>query len=142
MPEGEEILPEENLVLSVSGEKTIFKRIKVLAEYANSALTRDTRIEERENSPNNIFGYVGNLYTQRESSSYYNAFKSSLQYTAEKFGLGLNYERIDPGYKTHGSYFRKIISLTPKLLQKFRRMFFRESKWRRRMVRPFRHLLT
>ncbi|MEO1049146.1 MAG: hypothetical protein AAFX87_00880 [Bacteroidota bacterium] len=105
VPESQEVLPEENLVLSIGGEKTLFKRFKVSAEYAGSALTRDIRAEERSGDPDNIFSFVGGLYTQRESSSYFNAFKSSFQYTAEKYGLGINYERIDPGYETHGAYF-------------------------------------
>lgn len=105
VPEGQEVLPEENLVLSIGGEKTLFKRFKVSAEYANSALSRDTRATSRERSPNNIYAYVGDLFTQRESTSYFGAFKSSLLYTAETFGVGINYERIDPGYETHGAYF-------------------------------------
>jgi hypothetical protein len=104
VPADLEIFPEENLVLSVKGEKTLFNNFKLMAEYANSGLTRDIRAEETE-GPNNIYRYAGELFTHRQSSAYYGAFKSSLQYTAEKFGLGLNYERIDPGYETHGAYF-------------------------------------
>jgi len=104
VPEELEVLPEENLVMSVKGEKKLFGNFKLIAEYANSALSRDTRVEETD-GPNNIYKYVGDLFTQRESTSYYGAFKSSLQYTGEKFGAGVNYERIDPGYETHGAYF-------------------------------------
>ncbi len=105
VPELQDILPQENLVLSVGGGKQILERWSLEAEFASSALTRDIRNERAEFGAENIYQHVGGLYTPRTSSSFYNALKSGINYTADFYTLGVGYERIDPGYKTLGAYF-------------------------------------
>src|SRR5690606_23767511 len=41
----------------------------------------------------------------RTASSYYNAYKAGINYQLDFMGLGLGYERVDPGYRTLGAYF-------------------------------------
>ena len=105
VPEDEDILPLENLVLSVIGSKAILQRFIVNAEYAISGITRDTRSDRVSISENRIFANVGNLFRPRLSSSYYNAIKSGLTYQGNLFSVGVGYERVDPGYRTLGAYF-------------------------------------
>lgn len=105
VPEDEDILPLENLVLSVIGSKAILERFIVNAEYAISGITRDTRSDRVSISENRIFANVGNLFRPRLSSSYYNAIKSGLTYQGNLFSVGVGYERVDPGYRTLGAYF-------------------------------------
>jgi hypothetical protein len=45
------------------------------------------------------------FYTPRLSSSFYNAFKTSLNFQEEGYAIGVAYERIDPQYRTLGSYY-------------------------------------
>lgn len=100
IPEG--ILPAENLVIGVTGRKTLFKRVSIGLDYGNSAYTRDTRsVSERSN---NLMTNTG-LLTARSSTSYYQAYKTDITYTAEKYSLSVMYEHIDPGYTTMGTYF-------------------------------------
>lgn len=101
VPEDEGILPQENLVISLSGGVTFFQKILLKAEFANSALTRDMRA--LEGGGRGIFG--GAFFTPRISTSYYKAIKSSLTYSGNGYNVGLGYERIDPEYKTLGAYF-------------------------------------
>jgi hypothetical protein len=96
------VLPQENLVVSIAAGKTLFKHFVVKAELATSALSRDTRAEESNQSGALAHNFV---YTSRISSSYYKAFKSSLSYQQNGYSLGVNYERIDPQYKTLGAYY-------------------------------------
>lgn len=105
VPELQDILPQENLVLSIGAGKQFFERWRLEAEFASSALTGDIRNEREELSAENIYQYVGGLFTPRTSSSFYNAFKSGINYTADFYTVGVGYERIDPGYKTLGAYF-------------------------------------
>lgn len=105
VPEEENILPEENLVLSVIGSKKLFDRVVLNAEYAISGITNDIRSEKVELQSNKFFNNVGGLYQPRLSSSFYNAFKSGVNYQAKTFTVGVGYERIDPGYRTLGAYF-------------------------------------
>lgn len=103
VPDDENILPQENLVLSIAGSKTFLKKLLLQAEFATSAMTRDTRAEESEN--NNVFSLMKPLYTQRSSSSYYNAVKSGVSYQGQSYTVGVGYECVAPGYRTLGAYY-------------------------------------
>jgi hypothetical protein len=103
IPEAQGILPQENLVLGLTAGKSLFKKILLLAEWATSAITRDTRANTT--ATENPLGNVGGLFSPRISSSYYNALKANLTYQGNGYALGAGYERIDPQYRTLGSYF-------------------------------------
>ncbi|MEX2336125.1 MAG: hypothetical protein WD555_02500 [Fulvivirga sp.] len=105
VPDDEEILPEENLVLSVTGGKELFSRVILTAEYAISGITRDTRTTEVDPEGRALFSSAGKMFTPRLSSAYYSAFKSGVTYQADAYSFGVGYERIDPGYRTHGAYY-------------------------------------
>lgn len=100
-----DIKPEENLVLSAAIGKSFLKKMYFELEYATSALSSD--ISANEVSPENftIYKGLGPLFTTRSSTSYQDAFKSSLSYRVTKYTLGIAYERIDPEYRTLGSYY-------------------------------------
>lgn len=98
-----DILPQENLVMSIAAGKTFFEHFLLRGELASSALSRDIRAEEGEQS--HPLSYIGFLYTPRLSSSYYKAFKTSLSYQQDAYSLGVAYERIDPQYRTLGAYY-------------------------------------
>lgn len=104
-PDSLGILPEENLVLSVSGAKALGKNIVLNAEYANSAITSDTRAEQIDPENHQVYTYTGSLFTPRTSSSYYSAYKAGLNYQLDFMSLGLGYEHVDPGYRTLGAYY-------------------------------------
>ncbi len=102
IPEAKNILPQENLVISLEGEAKLGKSFTLQAEYAATAITKDTRAEETEalgKSPLSV------LFNNRASTEYYNAFKTRLGYSIARINLGLGYERIDPGYETLGAYY-------------------------------------
>jgi hypothetical protein len=101
-PMKSDIRPAENMVFSINMQKELAKRIVIAAEYARSAYTRDLRTPVESNVQTNIFSP---FFPVRNSTQFYGAFKSSLTYSANFYSLGLNYERIDPEYKTLGSYF-------------------------------------
>ncbi|HET8858813.1 hypothetical protein [Marivirga sp.] len=105
VPQDSEVLPEENMVVSLNGSTTLFSQFALSFEYAQSALSRNLAsdaINREVFAPfpkNNVF------FTHRLSTSYYHAFKSNLNYGGKGFTIGLGYERVDPEYKTHGAYY-------------------------------------
>jgi hypothetical protein len=100
----QEVKPEDNLVLGLTGQYKFFDRLTFKIDLANSALTRDARAESAE-SPKNIFRYTGSLFNAKTSSQFQNAVKSSLYYNTKKMTVGLRYNRIAPDFRTLGSYF-------------------------------------
>ena len=103
VPDSLNILPEENLVLSLGAGKTVFQHFILKGEFASTALTRDTRSEKSDQS--HPLAKAGFLYTPRLSSSYYNAFKTSFDFQQDGYTIGVAYERIDPQYRTLGAYY-------------------------------------
>ncbi|MBT1688700.1 hypothetical protein [Dawidia soli] len=103
IPDSIGLLPEENLVMSIGAGKSLGKNFVLRGELASSALSRDTRsVESNQSHP---LANTGFLYTSRISSSYYQAFKASLNYQQEGYVLGVGYERVAPGYRTLGAYY-------------------------------------
>ena len=102
IPEDKGVVPKENLVISIEGQLTIGANFSVDASYATSAITNDLRAERTQNPNNSI---IGAFFSNRSSTSYYDALKANLGYNFSKATLGLGYERIDPGYETLGAYF-------------------------------------
>ena len=100
-----EIKPGENLVLGIQGGKTFANKIKLKFEYANSAFTRDIRSEKNNENVPVLYRNITGLFTPRVSSSFYDALKGTLNYSGKGYGLGIIYERIDPGYETMGAYY-------------------------------------
>lgn len=103
VPDSLGVLPQENLVVSIGAGKRILKNVLIKAELAGSALSRDIRAEQSEQRQ--LLSKAAFLYTSRTSSSYYKAFKTSLDYQQDGFTLGVAYERIDPEYRTLGAYY-------------------------------------
>lgn len=101
VPETFNVLPQENLVLSIGGGASLLERFQIKYEIATSAITADTRAE-KINAGNFT---LEPLFTPRTSTSYYKAMKGALNYNGKNFIVGVGYERIDPQYKTLGAYF-------------------------------------
>jgi hypothetical protein len=115
------INPQQNLVISWDVVAKPMKGLELSAEYATSALTRDIRdtTEMRSKSGNVLSGLVN----AKNSTSYYKAIKTQLNYAFHKSTLGVGYERIDPGYQTLGAYFftNDIENITVNFAQPFLR---------------------
>ncbi len=102
IPEAKGVLPQENLVISLEGEAKLSSNFNVQAEYAATAITKDTRADEVENSE---ISPIALIFNNRASTEYYNAIRARLGYTMGSVNFGVGYERIDPGYETLGAYF-------------------------------------
>ncbi len=101
-PDEEGVLPKENLVLGLEGSVAISNDLKLTAEYATTAITQDTRAQEISNGKS---GLLGAIFNNKASTEYYNAYKVGLNYSFYEATLGVDYERVDPGYETLGAYF-------------------------------------
>ena len=103
IPESTQIQPQENTVISIVGKAPITKYFSLNAEYALSGFTRNSFAEEEASvEAKNKLPYIFKL---RSTSQFFSAFKSSLNFNSKLFSCGLNYERIEPDYKTLGTYY-------------------------------------
>ncbi|MFN8397435.1 MAG: hypothetical protein U0176_22620 [Bacteroidia bacterium] len=99
----EAVTPEENLVWTVAGKKTIAKKLVVEGEYGRTAITRDTRaLTIQSGTP---YDGLGSFFTPRASTIYRGAFLGGIGYTGGSYSVKLAYKRIAPDYRTLGAYF-------------------------------------
>ncbi|MFA0964365.1 hypothetical protein AB9P05_21345 [Roseivirga sp. BDSF3-8] len=107
-PEDSGLLPQENLAMSISGRSTLFGRFSLEAKYAMSAFTRDKLEQDREgeevSGTTNLTSQLAFLHNPNSSTQYFSAYKASLAWNGP-LALQLNYERVDPGYRTLGAYY-------------------------------------
>jgi len=101
-PLNTQIMPMENTVVSVSAKTSLFKTLKLEAEYALSGLTRNTLFNEDDYTVSNKLPLI---FKPNCTSQFFGAFKTSLGYNMKFFGISVNYERVDPSYQTLGAYY-------------------------------------
>ena len=98
-----DLLPEENLVMSLSGQTRILKKFTFNAEVATTALTRDRREDEAD--ARGVFVATPFLFKATNTTEYYGAYKANVNYAGSFYTVGMAYERVDPGYQTLGAYY-------------------------------------
>ncbi|MBC7451450.1 MAG: hypothetical protein H7259_08180 [Cytophagales bacterium] len=94
------VTPEENLVWSASLRQKLNSKLTVEGEYANSVITLDSRYPSDAGQQKTI-----GLIKENSTTVSYHAYKAKGTYQIGKARIGAGYERIDPGYRTHGSYY-------------------------------------
>jgi hypothetical protein len=97
------LTPQENTVLGFQTKQTLWKHILVEINYGLSGLTRNLNSPQKTNP-----GFVkkmGGLFTPRTTTGFYHAINSGISYKLPIGKVGINHERIDPGYKTLGTLF-------------------------------------
>lgn len=101
-PDAKGVLPQENLVLSMTGSFMIDKNLEVFGEYANTALVNDLRA-----APNGAAkkGIAAGFLSPNSSMESYSAYNTGVNLKLKKGMIGVKYERIDPGYRTLGAYY-------------------------------------
>jgi hypothetical protein len=99
-----QLLPQDNSVMSVSFNKELITNLVFQGEFASSYLSTDTRTE-RVIENNALLKPPTWFMPSRTSTINRNAFNSNLTYCQNRYSLGLGYERVDPEYKTLGAYY-------------------------------------
>ncbi|WP_228458700.1 TonB-dependent receptor [Chryseobacterium aureum] len=101
-PDAKGVLPQENLVLSLTGSFMIDKNLEVYGEYANSALVEDLRASSNSAVKK---GIASKFLAANSSLQNYSAYNGGVNLKLKKGMIGVRYERIDPGYRTLGAYY-------------------------------------
>jgi hypothetical protein len=102
------LTPQQNVAMSLNFRKKFLKRFFVEAEYAVSALNKDTRANDSEadtielKATNNI---IKGLLPENATSRYYDALNASVGYQGNWYSVQVKYERIAPEYQTLGAYY-------------------------------------
>ncbi|MCB0642342.1 MAG: hypothetical protein KDC44_11915, partial [Phaeodactylibacter sp.] len=106
-PPVDSLLPRraENTVLGINWRQQIADPLSFELEAALSGYNRDMESDELDLGSPSANQWVGYFFQPRFASEAGLAVRGSLQYRKSAFNIGLNYERIDPGFETMGAYF-------------------------------------
>lgn len=102
-PDSLQIFPQANTSSSIDFSIPFLKKFVLKSEFGLSMLTKDLRAPAYSDSINTTG--LNKLLKGSISNSLYKASKTELNYTIGSSMLGLGYERVDPGYRTLGTYF-------------------------------------
>lgn len=103
IPDSLNITPKENLTFGLNTKLKLAEKLNLTTEFAGSAFTEDTRMEEVFYDKYTYLNNLGGLFTPRLSSSFHKAIGITLTYSGDKHSIGVTYQRVDPDYKTLGS---------------------------------------
>ncbi|MCP4460159.1 MAG: hypothetical protein GY816_19370 [Cytophagales bacterium] len=99
------VKPEQNLVFGLTVNQQLFSRFSVVIDFAMSAITQDTRLGAQDLVANKFFGNFGSIFKANSTTAFYDAYKIGTNYTGNGYTIGVGYERVDPGYRSHGAYY-------------------------------------
>ena len=98
--------PEQNVVAGFHSRFTFFKKLTWETEAAFSLYTTDMAAQPLLDSTSaSILLSLNKFLVINQSSEYYMAIRSFLQYKSKSWSLKLEYRRIDPKYRSMGAYF-------------------------------------
>ncbi|MEG1589272.1 hypothetical protein [Chryseobacterium sp.] len=101
-PDTKGVLPQENLVLSMTGSFKIDKNLEAFGEYTNTSVINDLRATANGSVKK---GIASKFLSANSSMENYSAFNTGVNLKLKKGMIGVRYEKIDPGYKTLGAYY-------------------------------------
>lgn len=103
IPEDKTVIPKENMVITANTSFPLFSIANISLEYATTAYTDNINDSKKDDVDNVVFKNLGGVFNNRSSTTYFQAYKSSVNLNLSFLNLGANYEMVEPGYKTLGS---------------------------------------
>ena len=101
-----QVAPASNSVLAYGTRFTLFKKLFLESDGAVSIYTNDLNSTITLDSiPDAILRKLGSMLDINGSSEWFLAFSAGIGYNFKNFGLRTTYKRIEPGFKSMGSYF-------------------------------------
>ena len=98
------ITPMEGTAFNVEGSYPVMKNLLVNFEYSTSILTKDLRLSGDTITKRASF-FKQMVGSANSSTAIYHALKAGFSYSLAQSAIGINYERVDPGYQTLGAYY-------------------------------------
>ncbi|MHA7059762.1 TonB-dependent receptor [Aquimarina sp. M1] len=96
-----ELQPKDNVVVSLEGNIKLLDKGQIRAEAALSTITEDINATGEETNP----GIFSSLLKTNITTNQYKAYNLGFSYAVGQGTVGVNYEYIDPEYRTLGAYF-------------------------------------
>ncbi|AFK05705.1 hypothetical protein Emtol_0075 (plasmid) [Emticicia oligotrophica DSM 17448] len=118
--DAQRIFPQANVATSLKLKKGIGKKLSIQSEIAFSGMTTDIRGMEGARKKTFFNSYVG-LLPLNASTTYNKAIRLGMDYKGKGFTSGVEYNRVDPEYRTLGAYYftNNLENITAKVASQF-----------------------
>jgi len=100
-PQNPELTARDNMVFSLKSSIRPVKSLSLNMEVASSLLTKDILA----NDPSRQSRFYDGLVRGNQTTEFHQAYNASVDYKLKNFGIGVQYERIDPDYATLGAIY-------------------------------------
>ena len=98
--------PEQNIALGLTSRFDITEKLTFKFDGSYSFYTFNRAYAATEISGDGLLRLAGNFIRVNSTSEYFKAFRTSLSYRFSQGTVtGIEYRRIDPGFRSMGSYF-------------------------------------
>lgn len=98
--------PEQNIAFGLTSRFEITPKLVFAFDGSYSFYTKDRTLEQTDSITNAMLRLAENFITVNNTSQYFKALKTSLSYRFTPSTVtGIEYRRIDPGFRSMGSYF-------------------------------------
>jgi len=98
------IAPAGNTILALNSKQRIFKKVFFELEAAISAYNNDLNAAPIA-SENDLVTFLQSVLPNQGQNQYLTGLKSKLHYKSGSFNIGMDYMRIEPEFKSMGSYY-------------------------------------
>lgn len=95
-----QVAPESNFVLGLQLQKLLYEKFRLKLDYNNSATSLNAI-----DGPADKRKLAGLFLPSNNSTIYGSAIEGSIAYEGQKFNAGILMNRVDPNFRTFGSYF-------------------------------------
>lgn len=103
LPSQSNLVPKENLSVSLQSRLQPFKKLSLELFGATSLITNNASIQG--NSTVSKYYPLGWFMNSNSSSQIYNVYRIAANFNEKNYGLNAKFEHVDPGYLTLGGYF-------------------------------------
>ena len=98
--------PEQNIAFGLTTHLAITPQLMFTFDGSYSFYTQDRMAPAPDSISDGWLRLAGNFITVNATTSYFKAFKTSLNYRfTPSIVTGIEYRRVDPGFRSMGSYF-------------------------------------
>ncbi len=98
--------PEQNIAFGLTSRFEIIPQLMFTFDGSYSFYTNDRTVAESDSIGDSMLKFAGNFITVNNTSAYFKAFKTGLNYRfTPTIVSGIEYRRVDPGFRSMGSYF-------------------------------------
>jgi hypothetical protein len=98
--------PEQNIAFGLTSRFEIIPQLMFTFDGSYSFYTNDRTVAESDSIGDSMLKFAGNFITVNNTSAYFKAFKTGLNYRfTPTIVSGIEFRRVDPGFRSMGSYF-------------------------------------